>query len=89
MEGYPLNLRPGSSAVFIPFIEEKFPALAAQYRQRYGKRVYVEKAYQQRISTLVRALKRKHGLVSHHREVRHQEEEPPIIAASHDQMKLF
>lgn len=85
----PLNLRPGSAAVFLPFIEEKFPALAAQYRERYGKRTYVEKAYQQRISSLVRALKRKHGLVSRHREVRHQEEEPPIIAAARDQLRLF
>jgi len=85
----PLNLRPGSASEFLPFIEEQFPALAAQYRQRYGKRVYVEKAYQQRISSLVRALKRKHGLVSRHREVRHDEEEPPIIAAARDQMSLF
>ena len=84
----PLNLRPCSFAVFMPFLEEKFPALVAQYRQRYGKRAYVEKAYQQRISNLARALKRKHGLVSRHRE-EPAEEAPPIIAAAEEQMSLF
>ena len=84
----PLNLRPASAAVFLPFVEKQFPQLVAQYRQRYGKRAYVEKAYQQRISNLVRALKRKHGLVSRHRE-HPLEEEPPIIYAAHDQMSLF
>lgn len=84
----PLNLRPCSAAVFLPILEKEFPQLVAQYRERYGKRAYVEKAYQQRISSLVRALKRKHGLVSRHREVRH-DEEPPIVAAAHDQLSLF
>ena len=60
----------------------------ARYHERYGKRVYVEKAYQQRISSLVRALKRKHGLVAHHREYP-LEEEPPIMRHAHDQMNLF
>ena len=84
----PLNLRPCSFAVFMPFLEEEFPALVAQYRERYGKRAYVEKAYQQRISNLVRALKRKHGLVSRHREET-ADEKPPIIPASEEQMSLF
>ncbi len=85
----PLNLRPGSAAVFLPFLEKEFPDLMARYRERYGKRVYVEKAYQQRISSLVRALKRKHGLVSRHREIRHDEQEPPIVKAAKEQMALF
>jgi DNA repair photolyase len=84
----PLNLRPASAAVFLPFIEENFPDLVAQYHQRYGKRAYVEKAYQQRISNLMRVLKRKHGLVSRHREPP-AEEIPPIIAAAQEQMSLF
>ena len=84
----PLNLRPCSFAVFMPFLEEKFPALVAQYRERYGKRAYVEKGYQRRISNLVRALKHKHGLVSRHRE-REAEEPPPILEAAQEQMSLF
>ena len=84
----PLNLRPASAAVFLPFLEKEFPQLVANYRERYGKRAYVEKAYQQRISNLVRALKRKHGLVARHRE-HPQEEEPPLVAAARDQLSLF
>jgi DNA repair photolyase len=84
----PLNLRPCSAAVFLPFLEKEFPQLVANYRERYGKRAYVEKAYQQRISNLVRALKRKHGLRSRHQE-HPAEQEPPLISATHDQMTLF
>ena len=49
----PLFLKPCSEKVFMPFLEEKFPHLAASYRERYAGRAYLPDGYRKRISVLV------------------------------------
>jgi DNA repair photolyase len=56
----PLFLKPCSAAVFIPFLEEHFPALVEHYRARYADRAFLPKGYGQRLSQLMAALRRKY-----------------------------
>jgi len=58
----PLFLKPCSAAVFMPFLEEHFPALAERYRTRYADRAFLPKVYGQRLSQLMAALRRKYGI---------------------------
>ena len=41
----PLFLKPCSSAIFLPFIEQNFPHLAENYRRRYQDRAFLPPAY--------------------------------------------
>ena len=41
----PLFLKPCSAAVFLPFVEEHFPALVDLYRARYADRAFLPKGY--------------------------------------------
>lgn len=56
-----LFLKPCSEAVFMPWLEKEFPSLAAKYRQRYHARAFLPAAYRRRLSSLMKALRRKHG----------------------------
>jgi DNA repair photolyase len=58
----PLFLKPCSMAVFMPFLEENFPALVALYRKRYGDRAFLPKGYGQRLSQLMAAFRQKYGI---------------------------
>jgi DNA repair photolyase len=58
----PLFLKPCSASVFLPFLEKEFPQLVADYRQRFGGRAFVNKAYSKRISELMAGLRKKHGI---------------------------
>jgi DNA repair photolyase len=58
----PLFLKPCSASVFLPFLEKEFPHLADSYRKRYGDHAFVGKAYRQRLSELMVALRKKHGI---------------------------
>ena len=58
----PLFLKPCSAAIFLPFLEKEFPALAASYRQRYGERAFVSASYRKRISQLFAKLRAKYGI---------------------------
>jgi DNA repair photolyase len=58
----PLFLKPCSKPVFLQFVAEHFPELLKEYATRYGQRDFVSKAYQERVSALVKAVVRKHGL---------------------------
>ena len=58
----PLFLKPCSAAVFLPFLQENFPALVERYRKRYAGRAFLPKSYGQRLSALMAALKRKYGI---------------------------
>ena len=57
----PLFLKPCSAAVFMPFLEEHFPALVEHYRARYSERAFLPKGYGERLSQLMAALRRKYG----------------------------
>ena len=59
----PLFLKPCSKPVFLRFIREHFPELEKAYETRYGERAFVSKAYQERMTALVRAVVKKHGLL--------------------------
>jgi DNA repair photolyase len=63
----PLFLKPCSAAVFLPFLEENFPHLAANYRQRYQDRAFLPPAYAKRLSSLVASLREKYKLTRAHR----------------------
>jgi DNA repair photolyase len=59
-----LFLMPSSLKTFLPFLEEKFPKLARQYRQWYGRGGYAPEKYRKEITARVAALRKKHGLAS-------------------------
>jgi len=58
----PLFLKPCSASIFLPFLEKEFPELVADYRKRYSDHAFVSKAYSKRLSTLMAALRKKHGI---------------------------
>ncbi len=58
----PLFLKPCSKGTFLAFVHENFPELDGSYEKRYAENAFVSKAYQTRISDLVQAVIRKHGL---------------------------
>jgi DNA repair photolyase len=58
----PLFLKPCSAAVFLPFLEENFPALVEFYRKRYADQAFLPKGYGQRLSLLMAAYRQKYGI---------------------------
>jgi DNA repair photolyase len=52
----PLFLKPCSAAVFLPFLEQNFPSLVENYRQRYQGRSFLPEAYAKRLSPLPREI---------------------------------
>ncbi len=62
----PLFLKPCSAAIFMPFLEQSFPALVEHYRARYADRAFLPKGYGQRLSQLMAALRRKYGIGDKH-----------------------
>jgi DNA repair photolyase len=63
----PLFLKPCSAAIFIPFLEQNFPHLAENYRQRYQDRAFLPPAYGKRLSELVARLREKYRMTRAHR----------------------
>ncbi|HEX7285109.1 MAG TPA: radical SAM protein, partial [Candidatus Angelobacter sp.] len=60
----PLFLKPCAEKIFMPFLEEKFPALTGMYRERYAGKAYLPAPYQRRITGLVKRLCDKHMIGS-------------------------
>src|SRR5579863_555967 len=58
----PLFLKPCSAAVFLPFLEQNFPALAENYRQRYAGRSFLPQAYGKRLSQLIKHFREKYKI---------------------------
>src|SRR5580700_7207412 len=58
----PLFLKPCSAAVFLPFLEQHFPELVENYRQRYQDRSFLPPSYGKRISQLVARFRLKYGI---------------------------
>ena len=84
----PLFLKPCSAAVFLPFIEQNFPHLLENYRQRYHDRSFLPPSYGKRISELIARFRRKYGI--NRTDPRRQEfaEKWPAIV-SQQQIPLF
>src|SRR4029077_9079224 len=64
----PLFLKPCSAAVFLPFLEQNFPGLAENYRQRYQDRAFLPPAYAKRLSQLIDRLREKYKITRAHRQ---------------------
>ncbi len=58
----PLFLKPCSAAVFLPFLEQHFPHLVENYRQRYHDRSFLPPAYGKRIAQLIATFRQKYGI---------------------------
>lgn len=59
-----LFLMPSSAKEFLPFLREKFPKLAKQYEQWYGKNAYPPEEFQKQISARVRRIREKLGFAA-------------------------
>jgi len=57
-------LMPASWKTFMAFLEEKFPRLAAQYREWYRGYGYAPESYRKEIAERVQKLRQKHGILS-------------------------
>ncbi len=56
-----LFLMPSSAKQFLPFVREKFPKLAKQYEQWYGKNGYAPEEYRRKIAERVARIRLEHG----------------------------
>ena len=61
----PLFLKPCSAAIFLPFLEQNFPHLAENYRQRYRDRAFLPPSYTKRLTQLVKSLRTKYKITRH------------------------
>ncbi len=57
-----LFLKPCSAAVFLPFMEQHFPQLVENYRERYRDRSFLPPSYGKRIAQLIARLRQKYGI---------------------------
>ena len=58
----PLFLKPCSAAIFLPFLEQQFPHLVENYRQRYQDRAFLPPPYGKRIAQLIARLREKYDI---------------------------
>ena len=59
-----LFLMPSSAKQFLPFVREKFPKLAKQYDDWYGKNGYAPEEYRKQLSERLAKIRRELGFVS-------------------------
>jgi DNA repair photolyase len=59
-----LFLMPASARQFLPFVHEKFPKLAKQYQEWYGKNGYAPEEYRKKISQRVARIRERLGFAS-------------------------
>jgi DNA repair photolyase len=62
--GGPLFLMPSAQKVFLPFVDEHFPQLAARYRDQYQRSPYLGADYKDRLRARVERIREKYGLAS-------------------------
>ena len=82
----PLFLKPCSAALFLPFLEQHFPALVETYRKRYHERAFLPPAYGQRLSQLMARLREKYRIGDGYGR-RSRRSHAPSVAG--DQLALF
>jgi DNA repair photolyase len=58
----PLFLKPCSAAIFLPFVEQHFPHLVENYRERYQDRAFLPPSYGKRITQLIAHFRQKYGM---------------------------
>src|ERR1700732_436269 len=84
----PLFLKPCSAAVFLPFLEQNFPQLIENYRQRYQDRAFLPPAYAKRLSQLTAHLREKYKITHAHRDPAAFATKWPVQAFD-EQLNLF
>jgi len=57
-----LFLKPCAYQVFLPFLEERFPALVRKYREQYQRVAYLRGAYPEMIQERLEIIRQRHGL---------------------------
>ncbi len=78
-----LFLKPCAYQVFLPFLEQRFPALVRKYRERYERGAYLRGAYPEMIHERIERIRARHGL-------NRKEAQPEPEQWPHDpQMQLF
>ena len=82
----PLFLKPSSAKVFLPFLEQEFPHLVAEYRKRFEDRAFLGNTYAKRISELMAKLRKKHGIT---REVTWRGDIGHLPKPRESQLRLF
>jgi DNA repair photolyase len=81
--GNVLFLKPCAQAVFMPFLEEHFPALVRRYREHYGRAAYLRGAYPEAIHERLQRIRKRYGLD-------HREAQPePELWPQEPQLTLF
>jgi DNA repair photolyase len=85
----PLFLKPCSAAVFLPFLEQNFPHLAEDYRQRYHDRAFLPPACAKRLTQLVAQLREKYKMTRAHRRERPAFATKWLVQAFDEQLNLF
>jgi DNA repair photolyase len=84
----PLFLKPCSAAVFLPFLEQNFPHLAENYRQRYQDRAFLPPVYAKRLSQLIARLREKYKITRPRRDSLAYATKWPVQALD-EQLNLF
>jgi len=84
----PLFLKPCSASIFLPFQEREFPRLVESYKKRYASRAFLPASYRKRISSLMAALRRKHGFPAREVATRIPERQYPLPDET-QQLALF
>jgi DNA repair photolyase len=85
----PLFLKPCSAAVFLPFLEQHFPHLVENYRQRYQDRSFLPPSYGKRVAQLVASFRQKYGIqLNDPRRERASNSSWPVQALD-EQLQLF
>ena len=84
----PLFLKPCSAAIFLPFLEKEFPHLVENYRKCYASRAFLPPSYRKRISSLMSALRHKHGFPAREEVTRVYERHHPLPEEA-EQLALF
>ncbi|HZQ26008.1 MAG TPA: radical SAM protein [Terriglobales bacterium] len=82
----PLFLKPCSAAIFLPFLESKFPHLVEDYRRRFAERAFLPQAYGKRLSQLMAKLRIKHKIGDNYGRYSRKSHPSPQVE---EQLKLF
>jgi DNA repair photolyase len=81
--GNVLFLKPCAREVFLPFLEERFPALVRRYRERFALGAYLRGDYPERVHERIRRVLQRYGLD------RRGEQQEPELWPREAQLALF
>jgi DNA repair photolyase len=81
--GGALYLPSASQQVFLPFVEQEFPHLAARYRETFERSIHLSKRYKDGLAEKIRRIRERHQLTSGTMDYR------PELWAEDEQMVLF